>query len=117
LEKETTLEHVDALSNFFGVPIVFASNGKRATIGGIVHLKGTHYGLTVGHAFGPSCTVPTDDFNVPLPKTDDDDLVFEFDHEEGVGDDVDEVDDEEVVITSQGITLSPPCESVPILTM
>jgi hypothetical protein len=84
----------------YGTSIVCLLNNRRATIGGSIYLKGSYYGLTVGHIFDntlPSTTV--DEMEVPM-KSQEDEFEFAFDENEG---ELDQADASAVAITSQGM--------------
>jgi hypothetical protein len=91
--------------NVFGVAIICASTGRKATIGGLVRVNREYYGLTVAHVFGNSSSRPT--ATQLDSKRQAGDPEFAFDNNEDEDEDAEYVlDESDVAITSQGMLTS-----------
>jgi len=100
----------DDLYGYCGIPIIGSSTNLLSTIGGILHLNGVFYGLTVCHVFGnPTQSLS---FSVPSPDQQEDESEFAFDEDD---EEVQDIEMTDVATTSQG---KPPisCKSLIQLT-
>jgi hypothetical protein len=99
----------DDLYGYCGIPIIGSTN-LLSTIGGILHLNGVCYGLTVCHVFGnPTQSLS---FSVPSPDQQEDESEFAFDEDE---EEVQDIEMTDVATTSQG-KLPISCKSLTQLT-
>ena len=97
----------------FAVPVICASTGRKATVGGILQVNGKYYGITVAHVFENFSSRPVSTEPESSSKRQDGDTEFAFDDIEYEVDDAEiAFDDSDVVITSQGMPDSKACTCV-----
>ena len=95
--RQVVDSQLDECTILYGMPVMCAATGRRATIGGVVLSNSKYYGFTVGHAF-------TDQYNTnpakdsPEAEGNDPDFVIDDEDEEEIG----ETDLSDIAITSQG---------------